>query len=1149
MGADRKGARVDGRGERAGRTLETLEPRRLLAAAELVADFNAVTPPSDPTTPVVAGDLAYFLAKSRQPGSLWVTDGTEGGTRPVFKVGQPGPAHISVGSLTAVGDQVFFTSYEAGNIVLWVSDGTAEGTRRVSSHGSIGRIAALGDVAVFSEGTEWSRIWRSDGTTAGTYRIGRTSTPPESFATVNGKLVFDGSDDLDGAEPWVTDGTVEGTKPLLDIYPGYRGSAPALFTAGPDGAGVAYFFASRYQTRSLWRTDGTAAGTRVVASYIQTSRGDQPYAMTTVAGGRVFMRTANQVWASDGTSQEGTVTVAQFGADDVITTWAAVGSDLYFGARVAGAYGLWKAGAATGAASRVTASPVIETVESMVSVGGRLMFRSASEPRRTSSDTPYTVWESDGTPQGTRDALPPELASLWQSGLAAVNGRTLFVGRRVGMRDVELHVTDGTPAGSRVVKDIYAEPTGDANPTTPLEVGGRLVFWVTTGAQLDSLGTLVSLDPSTGVSVPLLTSRHSPTGSGGTGFGPMTVVGGRGYFMYYTAANGYEPWVTDGTHAGTRLLTDIVPGSGASGLDLFFGGDGYTVFAAYTVGTGTELWRTDGTQGGTYPLKDMNPGSGQGFKLTHPSLDAPTELGRWGRYVFYFGYDGSAWKVWRTDGTADGTIPLIPAVPQPRKTTFTALADRMLVFQQDGLFGSDGTANGTVKLPVYASNNYPPVVWNGRAYFHGWGAGGVMSGLWVTDGTVEGTRLVRGGVSVGPGAAVDGRIRFVGHDAAHGGELWASDGTAEGTAIVIDAVPGIGSGAEVQLGVTPLGGGVVVYAGWARDTGAEMWRSDGTPSGTRIVADVEPGPVGSMVMGQPRVAGVAGGYVYFAYTPTQAGSRLWRSDGTPGGTGIVWDVTTWGSSPGYLTSVGGAAYFAATSLAYGRELWRVADDRAPVVTTWAFDPTKGRSAVTAWFNEPLGRPIGADDVSLIDLITGRAVDPAAYTVDAAPAAGAMVVRVGGTLPNGRYQLRLRAGAASDGAGNAAASDSAFDFSVLSGDVNRDGAVDFADLVVLAQHYDGPAARYADGDLNGDGRVDFEDLVLVAQGYDTALPPPPVSAGARSAPVRAVAAVAPARPVAPVARPTAKRTNPVFNAKTLIRPTAKAAGPAVSRPRL
>jgi hypothetical protein len=56
-----------------------------------------------------------------------------------------------------------------------------------------------------------------------------------------------------------------------------------------------------------------------------------------------------------------------------------------------------------------------------------------------------------------------------------------------------------------------------------------------------------------------------------------------------------------------------------------------------------------------------------------------------------------------------------------------------------------------------------------------------------------------------------------------------------------------------------------------------------------------------------------------------------------------------------------------------------------------------------------------------------------------------------------------------------------------GDVNLDGAVDFSDLLTLAQHYGmTTAVTLAQGDLNGDGAIDFNDLLVLAQNYGQSL---------------------------------------------------------------
>src|SRR5262245_44682918 len=59
--------------------------------------------------------------------------------------------------------------------------------------------------------------------------------------------------------------------------------------------------------------------------------------------------------------------------------------------------------------------------------------------------------------------------------------------------------------------------------------------------------------------------------------------------------------------------------------------------------------------------------------------------------------------------------------------------------------------------------------------------------------------------------------------------------------------------------------------------GFELWRSDGTDAGTRLVADVCPGSCASM----PQNLTVAGGKVFFVADDGFHGLELWASDGTP----------------------------------------------------------------------------------------------------------------------------------------------------------------------------------------------------------------------------------------------------------------------------
>jgi ELWxxDGT repeat protein len=87
---------------------------------------------------------------------------------------------------------------------------------------------------------------------------------------------------------------------------------------------------------------------------------------------------------------------------------------------------------------------------------------------------------------------------------------------------------------------------------------------------------------------------------------------------------------------------------------------------------------------------------------------------------------------------------------------------------------------------------------------------------------------------------LDNILYFV-DDGVHGYELWSSDGCAEGTRLVADVWPGtVGSDPSW---LTNCAGKVAIVAndGSHGSHGQELWVSDGTESGTVLVADIAPG--------------------------------------------------------------------------------------------------------------------------------------------------------------------------------------------------------------------------------------------------------------------------------------------------------------------
>lgn len=110
--------------------------------------------------------------------------------------------------------------------------------------------------------------------------------------------------------------------------------------------------------------------------------------------------------------------------------------------------------------------------------------------------------------------------------------------------------------------------------------------------------------------------------------------------------------------------------------------------------------------------------------------------------------------------------------------------------------------------------------------------------------------------------------------------------------------------------------------------GNELWKTDGTVTGTSLVKDINPGPADSFPFNLTNVNGT----LFFTADDGTHGTELWKSDGTTAGTVMVKDIATvkvteplyvpsYGSRPEQLTLVNGTLFFSANDGVHGRELW------------------------------------------------------------------------------------------------------------------------------------------------------------------------------------------------------------------------------------
>lgn len=105
-------------------------------------------------------------------------------------------------------------------------------------------------------------------------------------------------------------------------------------------------------------------------------------------------------------------------------------------------------------------------------------------------------------------------------------------------------------------------------------------------------------------------------------------------------------------------------------------------------------------------------------------------------------------------------------------------------------------------------------------------------------------------------------------------------------------------------------GNVAYFAANDSTNGVELWKTDGTAAGTKLVKDIQPGPGSS----NPQSLAVFGGKLYFRANDGTHGDEIWQSDGTPAGTKLLTDLAPGSQSsyPGNFATANNKLYFTAT---------------------------------------------------------------------------------------------------------------------------------------------------------------------------------------------------------------------------------------------
>ncbi|MBL9122919.1 MAG: hypothetical protein JNG90_04760, partial [Planctomycetaceae bacterium] len=522
----------------------------------------------------------------------------------------------------------------------------------------------------------------------------------------------------------------------------------------------------------------------------------------------------------------------------------------------------------------------------------------------------------------------------------------------------ELWLTDGTAAGTRMVKDLNpGEGTTFIQSLVALD--DELFFvandgtsgwelWKTNGT---AAGTLCLSDPS-GAPGDTITSA-------------LYVAGDFVYFLHDDGIHGAELWRTDGTPTGFQFLADLVPGPNSTELFSPVALGDKLVFGADAGNGNVEIWKSDGSPAGTERI----------LELSSTENYAVSNLAHLNGRAYFLAQFASGTELWSTDGSAAGTseTALPTSLGASTPTALESVGEQLLLTAQDPLWrlhvwqSSDPGTGWTSIEPVGANwtEVYDFLQIGPTTYFVATNAT-YGTEIWKTDGTAGGTSILKniraGSANALPRELVSfgGQLYFLAHDG-YDRYLWRSDGTEAGT-VLVTGPDGYGLSARTSMAATadrlyfdaamnPLGielwtlsspaatpefvkdinrtnlpdvnasisdflevkGIVYFIATDGVENNRQLWRTDGTDLGTYRLGDVA-------LANNIYLADLVemDGVVYFAGYSSDA-TGLWRSDGTQAGTYLVKPFAV--GAPYQLVAVGQTLYFSVETPTNRRELW------------------------------------------------------------------------------------------------------------------------------------------------------------------------------------------------------------------------------------
>ena len=793
-----------------------------------------------PQTTAVLGNQLFFIANDGVNGNqIWSTQGTEQTTKMITNLPK-----LKISKLTLAGGKIFFLTKEENKLQVWKSDGTKEGTVLVKGGIQIwndpsfeGEANNLFFFTIQPEGSNDSRLWRSDGTASGTFPVtaeldgngaGKGGTSAftqyiqfnnELYFVVRSQKLFPYPNTVGIVK---TDGSLENTVPVLGLHPGNVRLIDFADVIQVNNKLYFSFFEADYNRTFIWESNGTASGTKKIydesgSKYYTTS------SLTTDGSNLIFTgRNANDETALL------TLNLSNYDKTEINT----LVSD--------------------------TEKPFIFThddVNYISRLSGNNYHLSVPNGNFT-----RTSWFSDLTRSGT--VMINELKHLTE----------LFVFK------------------DKVYFSHYSQQEGQE-------------LW---------RSDLLMKNP--GIFANINKSKY------GMGDRPYAVINDKILFPVYNKTHGGELWVCNSSTKEVNMLKDIEPGSASSHPNNLVNFKDHVYFSTYLKEHGAKIWRTDGTEAGTSMLtSDIKSDYYEGF----------TKLAATEEKIFFTTSVNGQYALCTTDGTETKIIKQLGVnqfgVPYSINGKIVPVG-KLVYFSLGGagadLWRSDGTEGGTFKIKDLNSISHLTNV-NGKLFFTAAESFKGEAELWQSDGTETGTAMVKNiveGSSSSPQNLINynGQLVFSAFTAEHGTELWISDGTSEGTRLIRDINPGAAS-SVVTTDYAVLDN-ILYFSANDGVHGQELWKTNGTAEGTVLVKDINQGSVGSF----PQHLFSNGTQLFLSAYTAKNGFELWSSTGETSNTSLVADLLsgTSGSAPSDFMFFNNELFFYAETISAGRQLWK-----------------------------------------------------------------------------------------------------------------------------------------------------------------------------------------------------------------------------------